>query len=136
MSLAILDTDMLTEAFKRRDSVVVRHAADYFSTHGQFVFSAITRFEVIRGLRQKRSAKLDQQFETLCQRSLVLPINDEVLDRAADLWVVARSGGHSHRDADLIIASTALVFARTLVTGNTPHFAWVPGLTIANWRDP
>jgi tRNA(fMet)-specific endonuclease VapC len=136
MSLAILDSDILTETFKGRNSVVVRHAADYFAAYGQFVFSAMTRFEVIRGLRQKMSPKLDQQFTTLCQRSLVLPINDEVLDRAASLWVVARSGGHAHRDADLIIASTALVHARVLITGNTLHFAWVPGLTILNWRDP
>jgi hypothetical protein len=60
MSLAILDTDMLAEAFKRRNSVVLGHAADYFAAYGQFAFSAMTRFEVIRGLRQKRSARLDQ----------------------------------------------------------------------------
>jgi len=23
-----------------------------------------------------------------------------------------------------------------LVAGNTTHFAWVPGLQFANWRDP
>ena len=23
-----------------------------------------------------------------------------------------------------------------LVTGNTVHFAWVPGLKIINWREP
>ena len=136
MSLAILDTDMLAEAFKSKNSVVVGHAADYFDAYGQFVFSAMTRFEVIRGLRQKRSPRLNQRFDELCRRSLVLPIGDDVLDRAADLWVVARRGGHPHRDADLIIAATALVHARTLVTGNTPHFAWVPGLTLMNWREP
>lgn len=136
MNPAILDTDILTEMFKGRDSVVVRHAADYFAAYGQFVFSAITRFEVIRGLRQKKSPKLDRQFAELCQRSLVLPIDDEILEQAASLWVVARSGGHSHRDADLIIASTALIHARVLVTGNTLHFAWVPGLSILNWREP
>ena len=30
----------------------------------------------------------------------------------------------------------ALHHGRTLVTGNTVHFAWVPGLQILNWRDP
>jgi predicted nucleic acid-binding protein len=42
--------------------------------------------------------------------------------------------GHAHRDADLIIAATAIEHGRTLVTGNTSHFQWVPGLQIDNWR--
>ena len=37
--------------------------------------------------------------------------------------------------ADIMIAATALDHTRTLVTGNTTHFAWVPGLTLGNWRD-
>jgi predicted nucleic acid-binding protein len=39
-------------------------------------------------------------------------------------------------DADVMIAATALYHGRTLVTGNTVHFAWVPGLKILNWRNP
>ena len=59
------------------------------------------------------------------------PITDEVLDRTADLWVEARRGGHPHRDPDLIIAATALHRGYgKLVTGNTAHFAWIPGLTV------
>ena len=59
---------------------------------------------------------------------LVIPISDDVIDRAADLCVAAR-------DADLMIAATALVHGRALVTGNTPHFNWITGLSIANWRE-
>lgn len=135
MSLAVLDTDMLAEAFKKRNATVVGRAATYLDTHGQFAFSAMTQFEVVRGLRQKRAVRLIQHFEELCHRSLILPISNEVLDLAADLWVVARDGGHADRDADLIIASTAIVHGRTLVTGNTAHLAWIPGLTIENWRE-
>jgi len=47
-----------------------------------------------------------------------------------------RRGGHPGRDADLIIAATALEHGRVLVTGNTLHFAWVPGLKLSNWRLP
>ena len=134
MSVAILDTDMLNEVFKRKNSVVIAHAADYLNTYGQFSFSAMTWFEVVRGLREKRSTRLMQRCETLCGRSHVLPVDDQVLDRAADLWVVARAGGYSHRDADLIIAATALVHARSLVTGNTSHFSWIPVLRTVDWR--
>jgi predicted nucleic acid-binding protein len=65
---------------------------------------------------------------------LIVPISDTVLDRAADLWADARNAGYPQRDADLIIAATALVHNRTLVTGNTPHFQWIHGLHLAIWR--
>lgn len=55
---------------------------------------------------------------------------------AADLWVTGRKSGLVPKDADLIIAATALGHGRTLVTGNTAHFSWIPGLTLQDWRDP
>ena len=36
-------------------------------------------------------------------------------------------------DADLLIAATALEHDMTLVTGNTRHFARIPGLRLENW---
>ena len=50
-------------------------------------------------------------------------------------WVDTGSG-HPQTDADLIIAATALEHSRVLVTGNTTHFAWIPSLTLENWRAP
>lgn len=36
-------------------------------------------------------------------------------------------------NADLLIAATALEHGMTLVTGNTKHFARIPGLQLENW---
>ncbi len=134
MNPSLLDTDILTEVFKRRNPTVTAAAAAYLGEHGQFAISAMTRFEVVRGLRHKRADQLLQRFEFMCARMLILPISDVVLDRAADLWVEARDGGHPQRDADLMIAATSLVHSRELVTGNTPHFRWIQGLSLTNWR--
>ena len=136
MNLAVLDTDIMTEVLKRRDPLVAKHAASYLQSHGQFAFSAMTRFEIVRGIRHTNSARLMQEFTLLEKQSLVFPVSADVLDQAADLWVVARNRGKPHRDADLIIAATALLEGRTLVTGNTLHFDWIPGLATSNWRDP
>lgn len=136
MNSALLDTDILTEIFKGRNAAVATNAVAYLKHHGQFAISAMTRFEVVRGLRQKQSTKLLAVFDLMCARMLVLPITDDVLDQAADLWVMARNGGHPQRDADLIIAATAIVHGRVLVTGNTTHFQWMAGLSLANWRAP
>jgi tRNA(fMet)-specific endonuclease VapC len=69
-----------------------------------------------------------------CQHSIVYPINDDVLDQAALLWSDARSRSLPANDADLIIAATALIHGRTLLTGNTAHYRWIPGLTLDDWR--
>jgi predicted nucleic acid-binding protein len=136
MDIALLDTDMLNEVLKQKNAQVVQHASAYLGQHGQFALSSMTRYEVVRGLKEKQAAKQLARFTTFCQRSLILPITEAMLDRAADLWVAARRGGHPGRDADLIIAATALEHNRALVTGNTPHFEWIPGLKLANWRQP
>ena len=134
MDAALLDTDILTEIFKGRNSTVRGHAATYLKTYGQFTISAFTQFEVVRGLRFKGATTKLQAFETLCQSMAILPVANEVLNRAADPWATGRSGGHPHRDADLIIATTALEHGQTLVTGNTADFHWIAGLKLEDWR--
>ena len=39
-------------------------------------------------------------------------------------------------DADVLIAATALVEGRTIVTNNREHFARIGGLTVENWKEP
>ena len=136
MDSALLDTDILSEVLKQRNAPVATKAASYLSIHGQFSFSVFTRFEIERGYKEKNAVRLLSRLTTFCQHSLVFPLSDAIFDRAADLWVLARQGGHPHGDADLLIAATALENGRVLITGNTAHFAWIPGLRIEDWRQP
>jgi tRNA(fMet)-specific endonuclease VapC len=94
------------------------------------------RPEIVRGLKAKRATRQLQRFATFCQHSLILPISDDVLDRAADLWAKADRTGKPKRDADLIIAATAQEHGLGLVTGNIKHFSWISGLTMEDWRQP
>ena len=136
MDFALLDTDTLSEVFKQRNATVAQHAAAYLLDHGQFAFSAFTRFEILRGYKESKATRQLPRFAVFCGQSLVLPVTEAIFERAADLWGTARQGGHPHGDADLLIAATALEHARDLVTGNTVHFEWIPGLLIADWRQP
>ena len=135
MDESLLDTDMLNEVLKQRNANVVRHAAAYLAVHGRFSISSITRYEVLRGLKEKNAVGQHARFLIFCQHALILSVTDEILDRAADLWALARKQGLSPKDADLIIAATAVEHRRTLVTGNTAHFQWISGLRLANWRN-
>ncbi len=130
----LLDTDMLTEILKQRNPRVASNAADYLRVHGKFAFSAMSRFEILRGYLEKNATTQLARFTIFCSHSLILPLNDSVLDRAAELWKIGRQSGQSHADADFLIAATALESGRTLATGNTSHFSWIPGLTIVDWR--
>jgi tRNA(fMet)-specific endonuclease VapC len=127
---------MLNEVLKQRNAQILQHASAYLGQHGQFAVSSITRCEVVRGLKEKQATRQLIRFTTFCQHLSILPITEAILDRAADLRVAARRSGHPERDADLIIAATALEHSRVLVNGNTPHFAWIPGLKLTDGRRP
>jgi predicted nucleic acid-binding protein len=136
MSPCLLDTDILSEVLKQKHPTVVQKASGYLQQYQQFAFSSMTRYEIVRGLKDKGASKQLRQFETFCQHSLILALTDAILDHAAELWVIARRGGLPNRDADLFIAATALEHGRVLVTGNSPHFSWIPGLIVVDWRQP
>lgn len=134
MDAALLDTDTLIELLKQKNAAVANNASAYLQQHAEFAFSAMTRYEILRGIMEKKAAVQAQRFALFVQHSVVLPITDAILDETADLWVAGRAGGQPHGDADLIIAATALESGRVLVTGNTAHFAWIPGLQLVDWR--
>jgi len=136
MTIALLDTDMLSELLKQRNPQVTAKAAEYLRVHCKFAFSVFTRFEIARGYKEKGATTQLTRFGEFCRHSLIIPATDAVFDRAEDLWVIARRGGLPHYDADLIIAATALETGRVLVTGNTAHYAWISGLMLEDWRNP
>ena len=136
MDEALLDTDLLSEVLKGKDAQVLATARQYLTEYQRFAFSEITVYEIVRGMRSKRTAQQLAEFLKTVGTSDVFPVSREVLLRAADLWVEARLGGHPKGDADLIIAATALEAGRVLVTGNTAHFSWIAALQVADWRTP
>jgi tRNA(fMet)-specific endonuclease VapC len=136
MDESLLDTDMLNEVLKRKNANVTQHAANYLAQYGQFAISSMSWYEVLRGLKEKKATTQLAQFQAFCQNTVLLAITDAVLELATDLWALGRQNGQTPKDADLIIGATALIHGRTLVTGNTPHFGWIPGLVLANWRQP
>jgi tRNA(fMet)-specific endonuclease VapC len=134
MDDALLDTDILSEILKGRNPRVLEVAEKYLARHQRFTFSAITFYEILRGFRANQALRAVNEFLRLAEDSDILPISISILKRAADLWGDARQGGHPRNDADLMIAATAMETRRVLVTGNAPHFAWIPGLSLADWR--
>lgn len=136
MDAVLLDTDILSEVLKQRNSNVAAKALPYLQQHGRFAISRITRYEVRRGHLAKNALLALSRFEQFCSHNLLISVGDTIVDRAAELWAIAQRGGYSCGDADLLIAATALEFQLVLVTGNTGHFTWIPRLRVDNWRNP
>jgi tRNA(fMet)-specific endonuclease VapC len=136
MSIGLLDTDILSDLMKQQDPLVKARAELYFRQESQVAISAISCYQILRWLREPPKVRRLQQFHYLLSQEIVLDIDMQVLDRAADLWIEARKSGRPREDVDLIIASTALLHNFTLVTANTRHFDWITGLKLDNWREP
>ena len=121
MDPCLLDTDILSEVLRGRNQDIADAANAYLKVHGQFAISAFTRFEVGAWVPlEKATAKLNT-FEQLCTSMTIYPVTDDALDRAADLWADGATQGKPEMDADIIIAATALIHGRELVTGNLPR---------------
>ena len=129
----LLDTDILSELLKQHP-LVLQRVRTYLAEHGRLAFSIITRYELLRGLKAKQARTQEAAFTLLCQASLILPLTDQVVDRAATLYGELHRQGALLHDADLLIAATALEAQRTLVTNNLAHFQRVPNLVIETWK--
>lgn len=136
MALAILDTDTVTEIRRGTNPYVIRRGTSYLNLHGQFGFSIITRYEVLRGLKAKQALKQVMLFDAFCQHCDVFSLEDDIVVRAADLYADLRRRGQLIGDADLFIAATALHHGRTLATANLGHFQRIPGLHLEDWTAP
>lgn len=136
MPPSLLDTDTLSEVMKGRNPQVQIAAQEYLAAYERFTFSTITRYEILRGLEAKNAYRQLEAFEERCRRSIVLPLSDEVIVKAAQVYGDLYRTGRLISDADILIAATALVYDLTLVTENVSHFQRIQALQIESWRNP
>ena len=128
----VLDTDIIS-AILRQNPVVIPKARSYLDEHGQFIFSIITRYEVLRGLKAKGAIAQMIIFDKFCTRNKILPLTDEVIVKATDIYADLKRRGLLIGDADILIAASALVQGLAVVTNNEKHFQRISDLQILNW---
>jgi tRNA(fMet)-specific endonuclease VapC len=128
----LIDTDILSLVF-RNDPRVASAARDYVAAHATFTISLITRFEILRGLIASQATTRRDRFQAFCTKLEVLPIEDRVIDRAAEIYARLYQTGQLIPDADVLIAATALEYQLVLATKNLSDFQRVPGLMIDRW---
>ncbi len=129
---AVLDTDILS-AIMRQTPTALPHAREYLTAHKRFTLSLITRYEILRGLKVKKADKQLAAFEVFCSRCIILPLNEEVIHKASDIYANLSRRGLLIGDADILIAASAWVRGMKVVTNNEKHFSRINDLQIENW---
>ena len=69
------------------------------------------------------------------QENELISIRKETVQKAAEIYAYLKKGGILIEDADILIASIALVEDLVLVTDNIRHFERIKGLEIENWKE-
>jgi predicted nucleic acid-binding protein len=116
MSDYLLDTGILIRYFRRIEGY--RDLLDTLAQDDLLYVSAITRLEIVRGMRDRER---ESTFELLDSLETV-DINAKVADGAGELIWSWQRRGMVLGDADAIIAATAIQNTFALVTTNARHF--------------
>jgi tRNA(fMet)-specific endonuclease VapC len=131
----LIDADVLSNLMKRAPSpALLRRLAEIPAQ--QQCTSSITVGELVYGAARRgvgAAVLLEAIEQKLLANLRVIPFDSTAARRYGTLRAALESQGTPLAEADLRIASIALVRGLTLVTGNVRHFGRVPELTIENW---
>jgi predicted nucleic acid-binding protein len=116
MADSLLDTSILIRYLRRMPGY--RDLLQQMDRSGELHISAITRLEILRGMRERERADTFLLFDGLHTISII----SAIADLAGELIRTWRERGAAIGDADAIIAATAIHHKLTLVTTNARHF--------------
>ena len=132
MRSSLLDTSILI-AFLRGEEDVVSKVEAYLEEFDMLNLSIITYYEILRGLRYIENEKKLRGFEELMDKSEIITLAREVMDRASEIYAELKRRGKLIEDADILIAASCLVKGMVLVTDNEEHFRRIEKLEVENW---
>lgn len=133
----LFDTDIISNLLRRSPSTTLIARLAAVPPQQQFT-SSITLGELIYGAHRlrERAAILRQRInETLLPNLIVLPFDARVARHYGEIRAGLEQQGTVIGDADLRIASIALVHDLIVVTANVRHFQRIPGLSVENWLE-
>jgi len=118
----LLDTDIIVNV--GRDLAGAVEQMNAMINAGSIYISAVTEMELIIGCRNKAELK---KLAMLLERFTIIPITPEITASSIKLLKTYRLS-HGLLIADALIAATALVTDRVLVSGNAKHFSMINSL--------
>ena len=132
MKRCTLDTNIIT-AFLKNDLRVVQRVSDYLELFEKLTINIISYYEILRGLKDLGNEEKLKWFEGFIQENELVSIRKDTVEKTAEIYVYLKKEGNLIEDADILMASTAIVEDLVLITNNIKHFKRVKGLRIDNW---
>ena len=134
MKASLVDTNILSQFFRGHPQVVAEFEA-YLQEYDSINFSIITYYEIISGLKHRDARNQLNLFLEFTAQNTILPLTQEVVDVAAEVYADLRKSGQPIDDIDLLIAGTAIANGLILVTDNRKHFDRIVQLEVENWAE-
>ncbi|MBU4260067.1 MAG: type II toxin-antitoxin system VapC family toxin [Proteobacteria bacterium] len=132
MKRCTLDTNIIT-AFLKNDSRVVERVSDYLEFFDKLTINIISYYEILRGLKDLGNEEKLRMFDNFIQENELVFITKDTIEKAAEIYAYLKKEGNLIEDADILMASTAIVEDLVLITNNIKHFKRVKGLRTDNW---
>ena len=134
MTLYLLDTNAISDLAANPSGKIARQIARVGVQN--VATSVIVSAEVMFGLEQKGSPRLNERIEAILSTLDVLPLEPPADRHYGALRAMLKTQGRPIGPNDLFIAAHALALDATLVTDNMKEFSRVSGLKIENWLRP
>lgn len=123
----LVDTDVIIWYLRNE-----KKAVGFVDGLGPFAISAVTYIEILQGIRDKHELKAWKAF--IKDRNIqVLTIDQDVTSKAM-YWMEEYVLSHGLRLADALIAATADVHGKDLVTGNISDYRFIHGISLKHFR--
>jgi len=113
----LLDSGILIRHL--RDQKGYPELTDRLTDEADVFISVMTRFEIVRGMRDRERESTFNLLESLD----TLDMTSEIADVAGEIIRSGRTRGITFGETDSIIAATALYHRLALVTTNAKHFS-------------
>jgi tRNA(fMet)-specific endonuclease VapC len=133
--LCLTDTDIFSYILKRLEPAY-QQSREYLKKHNKFTISCFTYYECLRGYKAVRATNRMKIFKEFLELTEVLYLNQEILDKAGEIYSILKNEGKLIGEFDMLIGATAIVHDFTLVTNNERHYESIKEhfpLKITNW---
>lgn len=132
MKRCTLDTNIIT-AFLKKDLRIVRKVSDYLEYFDRLTINIISYYEILRGLKDLGNVEKLKKFEEFVQANELVSIRKETIVKASEIYAYLKKQGNLIEDADILMASIAIVEDLVLITNNIKHFERIESLATENW---
>jgi tRNA(fMet)-specific endonuclease VapC len=129
----MLDTDICSYLIKNRPPELKAVFVGYRQRQDTLCISVMTYAELLYGLENKPSQKLEHDFNAFVDLVKVIEWTRDAAKKYAQIRNDLNNRGEPIGSMDTLIAAAALAVDATLVTNNEKHFSRIAGLKTANW---